>query len=841
LRGRRGVPSFEILCRDFRFGMRVLRKNPGFTAVAVMTLALGIGANTAIFNVVNTTFLRVLPYPDPDRLLWITEHNRVSGHDGSVSYPNFLDWRRQEDGFSDLAIYQIDRATLKTADGVERIPVLMVSHGFFTALGARPAQGREMATEDDRAGAAPVAWVSHAAWQRYFGADPGLVGRVISLEGRPVTVAGILPVDFRFVEPAEVYLPLAPYAGEMGMTSRNTRASTFVIGHLKPGVTLEAAREQLNTIAGRLEKDYPEANTGIVAKIMPLREHVAGAARTQLLLLLGAVGVVLLIACVNLANMLLARATVRQREMAIRAGLGAGRVQLVRQLLAESFLLAAAGGVAGGLFGLWTYKFLVRLVPFGMQQLSGASYSLDFRVLLFLASVTLATGIGFGLAPAWRLSHVNPSDAMKGGEYLAHRAGRRFRGGDLLVVSQVALAFTLLVGAGLMIRSLERLARVDPGFQPERVLTLRVPPAPVERFLRDPFAITPYFTRILDTAGGQLAVDACALITTLPFSGTNSSLPIYPEGRPESPRDNVSDVSYHVVSAGYFRAMDIPLLRGRLLSGREAQPAVPPGFDIRRQGYTPIFKDFPLDSVISQRMARQYWPGEEPIGKRFRLQTAPGEPRPVVEVVGVVGNTTQHGLDRGEKPEFYLSLHQFPVPSEMFLVIRTRMDPASLAASMRASLQPVVGDQPIWDAQTMTARIANSLSGRRFNMDLFTVFAGTALLLALVGIYGVLAFLVGRRTREIGIRLALGESRAKILRGVLWRGYRLVPLGIVVGAAGAWGIGRLLENSLYGITGGDMLTYVGSASMFLLVAFVACLLPARRAAKVDPMAALRCE
>lgn len=840
-RDRRGIPMLETLWRDVRFGARMLRKNPGFTAVAVITLGLGIGANTAIFNVVNTTFLRALPYPDSGRLLWITERNSISSRDGSVSYPNFLDWRAQQNVFSELSIYQIDSQTLRTAEVVERIPALMVSQGFFAALGIRIVQGRDMIAEDDQAGAAPIAWISHAAWQKYFAANPGLVGRAISLEGRSVTVAGILPADFRFIQPAEVYLPLAPYAQQIGITARTSRASTFVIGRLKASVTLEAARTQMNTIARRLQGQYPEANTGIVANVMLLREHVAGPARTQLFLLLGAVGVVLLIACVNLANMLLARSAGRQREMAIRCALGASRLQLMRQLLVESFLLAIGGGVAGGLFGLGTRNLVFRLVPFGIHQLSETSAGLDFRILLFLVSVTLATAIAFGLAPAWQLSHASPNDPMKGAEYLAHTPGGTFRGSDLLVVSEVALALTLVVGAGLMIRSLRHLTQVDPGFRPERVLTLRVPSPSQEQFLRDPFTVAAYYERILDTVGNQPEVDACAAITTLPFSGTNSSVPIYPEGRPESAMATVSDVSFHFVSAGYFRAMGIPLIRGRLLSGREPRPVVPPGFDINRQGYLSIFKDFPLDGVVSRRMAAQYWLGEDPVGKRFRLRTAPGEPRPLVQIIGVVGNTTQHGLDRGENPEFYLSLHQFPVPGPMYLAIRTRMDPASLVTSVRATLRPVVGEQPITDVQPMTARIANTLAGRRFNMDLFTFFAGTALLLALVGIYGVLAFIVGRKTHEIGIRVALGASNARILQGMLWRGYRLVLLGIVLGLPGAWGVGRILRSSLFGITGNDMITYVGSASMFVVVAFFACLLPARRAAKVDPVVALRCE
>jgi putative ABC transport system permease protein len=831
----------NTLLQDIRYALRQLRKSPGFTLTAVVTLALGIGANTAIFNVVNTTFLRALPYPDSGRLLWITERNSISNRDSSVSYPNFLDWRAQQDSFSELAIYQFDSGALKTAEGVERVPTLMVSDNFFAALGVHITQGRGMIAADDKAGAAPVGWLSHAAWQRYFAADPSLVGRTVSLDGQSIAVAGILPADFRFSQPADVYLPVAQYVDQLFMKPRNNRRNTFVVGRLKPGVTLETARSQMDTIARRLQALYPEANTGIVANVMPLREHLAGPARTQIFLLLGAVGAILLIACVNLANMLLARSAGRRREMAIRASLGASRFQLMRQLLAESLLLAIGGGALGLLFGLGVYNLVFRLVPFEMQQLASAGGGgLDLRVLLFAVIVTLVTGIGFGLAPAWQLSHANPSDALKSTESVAHTHGGRFRAGDLLVVSQVALAFTLLVSAGLLIRTLARLARVDPGFKPEHVLSLKLSPPPLEQFWHSPLSFAAYYERILDTVGNRPEVNGCGVVTGLPFSGNGSTVGFYPEGRPDPAEANVPNASVQFVSAGYFRAMGIPLVRGRLLSGREPQPVVP-AVGIKPQDFLAIFKDVTLDGVISQRTAKEFWPGEDPVGKRFRLKSAPNVPRPVVQIVGVVGDTTQFGLDQGENPEFYLSLHQIPVPGDMFLAIRTNGDPASLTASVRAILRPVTGDQPITDVRPMTARIADTLTGRRFNMNLFTFFAGTALLLALVGIYGVLAFTISRRTCEMGIRMALGASRARILRGVLWRGFRLVLPGILVGLAGAWAVGRLLQCSLFGITRGDPVTYIGSTGAFLLVAFLACLLPARRAASIEPMQALRSE
>ena len=831
----------NALFRDLRFAARTLARRPGFALAAIGTLALGIGANTAIFSVVNTTFLRALPYPDPDALLWITERNSVTSHSGSVSYPNFLDWRAQQDVFSELSIYQIDGGTLRTAEVVEKVPVLMVSGDFFATLGVGVAEGRPMSSDDDRPGAAPAAWVSHAARERLFGADAALVGRAISLDGRSITVAGILPAGFRFIWPADVYVPLAPYAEQMGMTTRMNRQSTFVIGRLEPGATLESARTQMDTIARRLQAQYPEANANIVANVMPLREHIAGSARRPLTMLLGAVGVVLLIACVNLATMLLARAVGRRREMAIRVSLGASGRQLMRQLLVESLLLAACGGALGALFGLWIHDFLHRLMPSAIRLLAPDGAFLDLRVLLFVVGITLATGIAFGLAPAWQLSHANPSDALKGTERAVRMAGGRLRARDLLVVSQVALAFTLLVGAGLMIRSLGRLTEVDPGFQPERILTLRLSPLPQEQFWRDPFSFANHYERILEAVGSRPEVEDCAVVSTLPFTGTNSSAPIYPEGRPEPAPGEASDVSIHVVSAGYFRAMGIPLVKGRLLSGREPRPLVPPDFDMRQQALGSFYENVPLDVVISQRMATQYWPGEEPVGKHFTIKAPPNTPRPVMQIVGVVGNTIQHGLDHGENPEYYLSVHQIPVPGDIFLVARSRRDPADIVATIRTTLRPLIGDRPISDVQLMTARIASTLSGRRFNMGLFTFFSVTALLLALVGIYGLLAFTVSHRTREIGIRVALGAPAASVLRSVMWRGFGLVLPGILVGLAGAWGVGRLLRSSLFGITGIDPTTYVASAGVFLVVAFLACLLPARRAARVDPTLALRSE
>ena len=830
----------NTLFQDLRYAVRTLLKARLFTVVTMATLALGIGANTAIFSVVNFAFLRSLPYPDPDRLTLLRERS-ASGDEMAVSYPNFVDWREQQNAFSGLAFYHFIDSKLKMPEGVELVPTCLVSADFFPVLGVRAAQGRDLAAGDDKVGAAPVAWVTSDARQTYFPGDQSPIGRAIVLDGQTVTVAGVLPAGFRIHRRAAFYLPLAPYAQQPSFSMRENRnGNSYVLGRLKPEATLSAAQTQMSAIAGRLAHQYPQADAGIGVRVLPLREQLAGAARPQLLLLLGAAGMVLMIACVNVANMLLSRSFARRREMAVRTALGATRLQLARQLLVESVALACASGLAGAALGLWGYRLVLRLVPGEVQQVVGASPGLDLRVLLFVVAVSLITGIGFGLVPAWRSSHADPNDALKNGKRTLSTLLGRFRVSDLLVVAQVALALTLLTGAGLLIRSLQQLLHVPSGIKPERVLTLQVEPPAVAQFWRDPHAFSAYFERILDSVQPLPGVEAAAVATGLPFAFNDTTMPLYREGQPIPKPGEFPTASTHTVSADYFRVMGIPLLRGRLFDGHEKPYAVPPGLELAPQNFGVIFKDVVFDGVVSQRMAARYWPGEDPVGKRFRL----GPPElqfAWVQIVGVVGSTTQFGLDQGETTEFYLSLRQWPLPAPMHLAVRTRMDPAAAVASIRGAARTAIKDVTIRDVQLMSERIAGSVSGREFSMGLFTSFAGTALLLSLIGIYGVLSFAVGQRTREIGIQMALGADRRDVLREVLVRGLRLALPGVLLGLAGAWGVSRLLQNSLFGITGNDMVTYVSGTAMILVMAFLACLIPGLRAAKVDPMVALRCE
>ncbi len=821
---------------NLHYAFRRLVASPGFTAAVVLTLALGIGANTAVFSIVNATFLRPLPYPDPDGLMLLTESSG-SGEMG-VSYPNFLDWHARQEAFSGLALYHPDSAKLKTADGTELVSTCLVSGDFFSLLDLRVEQGRGLVSADDRVGAAPVTWVTHAAWQKYFAGEQGLIGRTILLDGQAVTVAGILPAGFRFHRSIDFFRPIAPCAEALFMTMRGSHNDAYALGRLKPQVTPAAAQAQMTAIARRLEQEYPKDDAGISAHVMSLREHLAGAAHTQLLLLLGAVGMVLLITCLNVANLLLSRALAREKEMAIRTALGASRAQLIRQLLTESLVLATAGGLAGILLGLWGQDFARQLIPWEMQSLADSAGTLDPRVLLFVAGISLLTGIGFGLAPAWRLSHANPNDALKNMRRPVHTWFGQIRLGNLLVVAQVALTLVLLVGAGLLVRSLHRLLQVPAGIRPERVLTLQVTP-PTLQFQRDPFAVTAFFSRIVEKLDTLPEVEASAAVTGLPFTWNMSTMDFYLDRQPVPEPGKFPNASRHTVSPDYFRTLGIPLLRGRTFDGHEKQPVIPPGLDLSPQNFEAIYKDVLFDGVVSQKMADKYWPGDDPIGKRFRLGW-PDLHFAWVQVVGVVGNTTQIGQERGESPEFYLSLRQFPTP-EGYVVVRTRLDPAAALASIRTAIQSVVKDEPIHDVQLMSERMAGFVSDRRFNMDLFAAFAGVALLLALLGIYGVLSFFVSQRTREVGIRMALGAQRRDVLLDVLARGLRLAVPGVLLGLVGAWAVSRLLQSQLFGITGTDPLTYVGGALLLLLVALAACIIPARRAASINPIEALRAE
>ncbi len=821
-----------------RLALRLLGKSPAFTALVVFTLALGIGANTAIFSLVDRICLRALPYPDADRLVHITERSGQYS-DMSVSYPNFLDWRAGQEAFSGLAIYRTSGAKLKTTDAAEQVTVAQVSQDFFKVMGVRAALGRDLRADDDRVGAAPVVWLTHASWQRYFKGQPELVGQTVMLEGVATTVAGILPAEFRFHRSADAYVPIEPIADSQFMRERANHNGTNVVGRLKPGVAIETARAQLVAIAQRLEQQFPQANAGVGVKVLPLRERLQGDAATRSFLLLGAVAMLLLIACVNVANMLLARSFARAREMAIRTALGATRRDLFRQLLTESLLLAAGGGIAGLLVGRWGYAFVSRLAPWEMRTLLEGANGFDYGMGLFVAGLTLVTGLAFGLAPAWQLSHANPNDALKNVRPTMRTVFGRFHLSDALVFVQVALAVMLLVGAGLLIRSLQRLSAVPTGLQPEQVLTLRVANPPTASISSNADAFVRHHEAVLEQVRAVPGVESAAFASSLPYTWNTSSNSFFRPDRPPPEPGKFPNTNLHVVTPDYFRTMGIPLLRGALFDGHEPRAPLPTEA-ITMQSIASLYADFVVDAVISRKMAEQFWPDEDPIGKQFQIGL-PEMKLARMRIVGVVGNTTQVGAERGEQVEYYTLLSQWPATISLHLVARTQQDPLGVVASLRSAIREAAPDEPIFDVELMSTRIANFSSDRRFNMGLFVFFAATALLLATVGIYGVLACLVGQRTREIGIRMALGARSGDVLRNVIGRGLSVAVPGVVIGLAGAWAGSRALKSQLFGVGGDDLLTYAASGLLLLIAALVACAMPARRAAKVNPTEALRTE
>jgi predicted permease len=826
------------LINDVKFALRQLRKNPGFTTIIVLTLALGIGANTAIFSIVNTTFFRTLPYPEPDRLVHLAEANSEGGEIG-ISYPNFQDWQKQQEVFSGLAIYHGAQGKLKTEKGTEMVLVQHVSPDFFKVLGVNILLGRDIHPEDDTFDAPRMAWITYGAWQQFFKGDPDLVGRTVICDERPLTIAGILPEDFRFYRRSQIFMTIAPFAQDYFLHMRVSHSNCKAVARLKPGISLTGAQAHMNVIVQRLEEAYPEENKGIGALVKSLREQLAGRALPQLSLLLGAVGLVLLIACVNVANMLLSRSFSREREMAIRTSLGASRMRLVRQLLVESLVLATLGGVIGAVLGQWSYTFTEVLIPSEVRGVIESS-SFDPRMLLYIVGITMLTGLCFGLAPAWQLSHVRPVEALKQTTRRARSVFGRLNMSDLLVSGQVALALVLLIGAGLLIRSLHRLLQIDPGFEPTRVLTMEVGAPPLEQFQRDPHTFTRHYERVLESVQNLVGVEAAAVAAHVPFTYSSNSMAFYCEDRPVPALGEFPSASMHSVSPDYFRAMGIPLCRGRIFDNTERAYVLPEGIELTPKNLPDIFKDVTFVSIISQKMADRFWPDDDPIGKRFRLGF-PNLGLPWVEIIGVVGNTRQFGLDRSEQPEFYLTLRQWPQPVNMHLVVRSQQQPTALISSIRSVVASVVPDEPIRDIRILADRISNSTASRRFNRNLFTCFAGSALILAVIGLYGVLAFNIGRRTLEIGIRMALGAERSDVAYSVIKRGLILVVPGLVIGLGCAWAVGRLLQSQLFEIDGSDPITYAIGALLMLLTAVIACLIPARRAAKIDPMEALRYE
>jgi putative ABC transport system permease protein len=800
----------EDMFQDLRFGLRMLLKNPGFTLVAVLTLALGIGANTAIFSVVNALILRPLPYPDPERLVWV-DYTSSSNTGGEVLSAHFLNWREQNQTLEGIAQFEPTTRTLTGAGEPERVEAGQISASFFTTLGVQSLPpGRNFTTAEDKTGGERVAILSHGLWQGRYNGDQDIVGKTITLNDSIFTVVGVTPEDFRYFRPFDVWIPLAIDL-ERDRANGNT-SSQATVARLKPGITLEQARAELDTLLQRYETTKLEGSPRIDlrARLVPLQKLLLGDTRRPILVLLGAVGLVLLIACANVANLLLARAVTREKELAIRGALGAGRLRLVRQLLTECLLLAMAGSAAGLLLASWLTALLGSLSSTNTLGEMGrvAAITIDLRVLGFTLLITLVTGLIFGFLPALRFSRTDLNVSLKEGGRGGGLQGRGLR--NALMVSEIALAIVLLIGAGLLIRSFAKLLDVDPGYRAENLLTARIalPPRYSDNSQRAQF-----YERILQRIAALPGVTAVGATSHLPLTGYNMGAQLRVEGRQPREGENPPSAPVARVNPDYFRTMGISLRAGRLINDSDTQ-------------------DSPGVALLSETLARRLFPNEDPLGKRLSVAGMN------TTVIGVVNDIRYTGLDGEIEQAVYLSYRQLP-RSGMALALRGAVEPSSLAPALRNAVREIDPALPVYDVMTMNERLSNSVAARRFNLLLLGGFAALALLLAGVGVYGVISYVVTQRTHEIGIRMALGAQSADVARLFIKQGMALVLRGVALGSVGAFALTRVMKSLLFGVGATDPLTFAVIILLLISVALLSCWIPARRATKVDLMITLR--
>ena len=812
------------LIQDLKYGLRMLAKDPGFATVAVLTLALGIGANTALFSVVNGVLLNPLRYWQSDRLVALYTRTAEFSK-SSISYPNFLDWVRENRSFSALAAYRQDDFSLTGMGEPERVPVEMISASFFPLLGVKPIIGRTFLPEEDQVGAGPVALISGGLWKRKFGSSPEALGKSLRLNGTAYAIVGVIPVDFHYPEnnfhPSDVYVPIGQWNEPM-FRDRRAAMGMDAVGRLKPGITFAQAKADMETLGRHLAEEYPAAGMFAGITLVPLKQDMVGDIQPFLLVLLAAVGFVLLIACVNVANLLLARSTTRGRELAIRSALGASCGRVIRQLLTESILLALAGGGLGMLLASWGLQGALKVLPEALPR--AEEVYLDGRVLLFMLAASALAGILFGLAPALKNSpHALQETLKEGGR---GSSGARHRAQRIFVVVEMALALVLLAGAGLMIRSLSRLWRVDPGYDPHNVLTfyLSFPSA-----ISSPEAIRLHWREIHDAVNAVPGIEATSLLAaSLPMT-SDSEVPFWLEGQPKpSSQKGMKVALLYIVQPEYLKVMKIPLQRGRFLSPQDSEHS-------------------PMVIVIDDRFARLHFGNQNPIGKRVNFDII----NATAEIVGVVGHANQWGLDSDSnsplQAQCYLQIAQLPdqfmtlAGRGIGVAVRTNGPPLACVSALRGAVSHINSQEVMYDTESMDEIISGSLAARRFAMILFGIFAALALVMSCVGIYGVISYLASQRTHEIGIRMALGAERGEVMRMVLSEGAKLALVGVAIGLVAAFCLTRLMANMLFGVSAHDPVSFAGVAALLVLVALAACYIPARRATKVDPMVALRYE
>jgi len=804
----------EKLLQDIRYGLRILVKHPGFTIVAVLALTLGIGGNTAIFSIVNGVLLSPLPFSDPDRLVVIWETNAQQGlDDWTVAPAKFIDWRDNSKSFEQVAAFWPYQASnLYFGGEPERIPSAAVSHELFQVLATPPLIGRTFLPQEDSPGNDQVVVISHALWRRRFGSDPHLVGSALRIDGKSYTVVGVMPEGFSFPERAEMWLPIAFSPDE---TKNRAAHIVHVIGRMKPGLRPDHAQSEMAVIANQLEKQYPATDSGWGVKVVPMLDHLVGKMRPALLILLGSVGLVLLIACANVANLLLARAAARQKEIAVRTAVGATYKRLIRQLLTESIVLGLIGGALGLLLSYFMLRLLVAVIPEEVPRIQ--NIQINGWALGFTLLVSLLTGVVFGLVPALRYSRPDLNESLKG-SFKGSTSGvdnKSLRG--LLVVAEIAISLVLMIAAGLMIKSLMRFQRVDPGFSSGNILTAQIRLAST-KYPEDNQRAA-FYQKVIKTVEQLPGVESAGAISTLPLGGDNLTFPIIIEGRIPQSQSEMLTTNFRTVSPNYFATMNIPLKKGRFFNEHDTETS-------------------PRVSVINETLANKYFPSQNPIGKRISITIFGG---PVErEIVGVVGDVRHSTLDAEPGSEVYDTYLQTPSPF-MTLAVRTLTSPASMGPSLRRAVRDVDAEQPIFNLKSMEQVIADSLVLPRLSTVLLAVFAGVALFLAATGIYGVVSYSVAQRRHEIGIRMALGAEAGDVLKLALAQGVKLASVGVVVGLVGAFAATRLLSTLLYGISATDPITFVVVSIFLTGIALLATYIPARKAMKVDPLVVLRNE
>jgi predicted permease len=812
----------ETLLQDLRYGLRMLVKSPGFAAIAILTLALGIGANTALFSVVNGVLLNPLAYRQSGQLVAI--YGKTTGFaNAPINYLNFQDWQRETQTFSSLAIYRNQDYNFIGTGEAERLTGYMISADFFSTLGTMPVLGRSFRADDDQVGAAPVVILGGGFWKRRFGASLEIIGKPMLLNGTSYTIVGVIPAGFTFYgRDRDVYTPIGQWT-DVNFRDRRVDVSSHGIGRLKTGVTLEQAKADMDGIAQNLAVAYPEADKNVGIKLVSMKEDIVGNVQPFLIVLLAAVGFLLLIACVNVANLLLARSMGRSHEFAVRAAMGASQGRVIRQLLSESILLAGLGGALGLLLAVWGTKAVLGTLPGALPRAN--EVSLDSRVLLFAMGLSLFAGIVFGLAPALKTSRVNLEGILK--ESGRGLSGARHGLQGIFVAVEVAMALVLLVGAGLMVRSLAALWRVDPGFNPSHAITftLSLPGGPTPSSAETRARLR-HFDDKMHSIPGVLAVSVT--LGSRPMIH-NSSEPFWIEGQPKpASLPEMHQAMFYLAEAGFQQAMGVTLERGRFITPQDDEHA-------------------PVVVVIDDVFARTYFPDENPVGKRINLAGFGVQ----AEIVGVVGHVKQWGLDADSKSaieaQFDFPFMQLPeklmplAANAVAVVLRTEGDPTAVMSSVRRAVAEIDSREVVYNVQTMNEVVSNSFAARRLSMLLLGVFAALALVLACVGIYGVISYLVGQRTHEIGVRVALGAQRNDVLQLVIGHGARMALIGVVIGIGFALGLTRLMANQLFGVSAHDPLTFAGVAVLLIIVALAACYIPARRAMRVDPVVALRHE